>query len=60
MRVLIIENVVKGANTRTEVERARRLIQDALRGYKIKSVQTTEDKIVYAGGITHDEFVCAP
>ncbi|GFZ42379.1 hypothetical protein JCM24511_00094 [Saitozyma sp. JCM 24511] len=39
-----------------EVERARRLIQDSLKGYKIKSVDAKEDKIVYTGGTDHAEF----
>ncbi|WVN87134.1 uncharacterized protein L203_102310 [Cryptococcus depauperatus CBS 7841] len=40
-----------------EVERARRLIQDTCWGYKIASVDTTEDKIVFTGGTDHDEFL---
>ena len=40
-----------------EVERARKLISDSCRGYKIKSVDAKEDKIVYTGGTTHDAFV---
>ncbi|OCF45132.1 formamidopyrimidine-DNA glycosylase [Kwoniella heveanensis CBS 569] len=40
----------------SEVERARRLIQDTCKGYKIKSVDSTEDKIVYTGGTNHEEF----
>ncbi|EIW68961.1 hypothetical protein TREMEDRAFT_15463, partial [Tremella mesenterica DSM 1558] len=39
-----------------EVERARKLIYDTCRGYKIKHVDSLEDKIVYTGGTTHDEF----
>ncbi|WVQ93735.1 formamidopyrimidine-DNA glycosylase [Kwoniella sp. CBS 9459] len=39
-----------------EVERARKLIQDTCKGYKIKSVDSTEDKIVYTGGTDHEEF----
>ncbi|WVQ78646.1 formamidopyrimidine-DNA glycosylase [Cryptococcus sp. DSM 104549] len=38
-----------------EVERARKLIEDSCKGYKIKSVDTTEDTIVYAG-TSHSEF----
>jgi formamidopyrimidine-DNA glycosylase len=41
----------------SEVERARKLIQDSLKGYKIKSVDAKEDKIVYTGGTDHAEFV---
>ena len=40
-----------------EVERARKLIQQACKGYRIKRVQTVEDKLVYTGGITHEDFV---
>jgi len=40
-----------------EVERARKLIHDSCRGYKIKSVNAKEDKIVYTGGTTHETFV---
>ncbi|KAK8861728.1 hypothetical protein IAR55_002551 [Kwoniella newhampshirensis] len=39
-----------------EVERARKLIQESCKGYKIKSVDAKEDKIVYTGGIDHNEF----
>ncbi|RXK38083.1 hypothetical protein M231_04642 [Tremella mesenterica] len=39
-----------------EVERARKLIHDTCRGYKIKHVDSLEDKIVYTGGTTHDDF----
>jgi hypothetical protein len=41
----------------SEVERARKLIEDSLKGYKIKSVDAKEDKIVYTGGTDHAEFV---
>ncbi len=41
----------------SEVERARKLIQDSCVGYKIKSVDAKEDKIVYTGGTTHESFV---
>ncbi|ORX35329.1 Formamidopyrimidine-DNA glycosylase H2TH domain-domain-containing protein [Kockovaella imperatae] len=40
----------------SEVERARKLIETACKGYKIKKVSTVEDKLVYTGGITHHEF----
>ncbi|WRT63912.1 formamidopyrimidine-DNA glycosylase [Kwoniella shivajii] len=39
-----------------EVERARKLIQETCRGYKIKSVDSVEDKIVYTGGDDHSAF----
>lgn len=40
-----------------EVERARKLIDTTLRGYRIVGVETWDDPIVYTGGITHGEFV---
>ncbi|WVR03668.1 formamidopyrimidine-DNA glycosylase [Kwoniella sp. DSM 27419] len=39
-----------------EVERARKLIHETCRGYKIESVDSTEDKIVYTGGTNHEDF----
>ncbi|KAJ9106429.1 hypothetical protein QFC21_001575 [Naganishia friedmannii] len=39
-----------------EVERARKLIDTTLRGYRISAVETWDDPIVYTGGITHAEF----
>ncbi|WWC86026.1 uncharacterized protein L201_000897 [Kwoniella dendrophila CBS 6074] len=39
-----------------EVERARKLIHETCKGYKIKSVDSTEDKIVYTGGDDHKAF----
>lgn len=46
------------ANRRvSEVERARKLIQDSCLGYKIKNVEAKEDKIVFTAGTTHDSFV---
>ncbi|WWD16349.1 formamidopyrimidine-DNA glycosylase [Kwoniella shandongensis] len=39
-----------------EVERARKLIQESCKGYKIKSVDAREDKIVYTGGTDHNDF----
>ncbi|WWC66757.1 formamidopyrimidine-DNA glycosylase [Kwoniella pini CBS 10737] len=39
-----------------EVERARKLIHETCRGYKIKKVNSTEDKIVYTGGNDHEAF----
>lgn len=41
----------------TEVERARKLIEETCKGYKIAHVDTHEDKIVYTGGITHEDYV---
>ncbi|ORY22697.1 hypothetical protein BCR39DRAFT_551063 [Naematelia encephala] len=41
-----------------EVERARKLIQDTCRGYKIASVDSTPDTIVYTGGDDHEAFAC--
>lgn len=49
-------NVEDEADIYLEVERARKLIADSCTGYTIKSVDTTEDKIVYAGGITHEDY----
>jgi hypothetical protein len=44
-----------------EVERARKLIEESLRGYKITNVDAKEDKIVYTGGTNHEDFVsCLP
>lgn len=40
----------------TEVERARKLIEDSCQGYKIVSVDTQEDSIIFTGGIDHNEF----
>lgn len=45
------------AENETEVERARKLIEESLRGYKIVNVDAKEDKIVYTGGTNHDDFV---
>lgn len=42
---------------RSEVERARKLIADSCTGYRIASVETAEDKIVYTGGTVHTDFV---
>ncbi|WWC58329.1 formamidopyrimidine-DNA glycosylase [Kwoniella dejecticola CBS 10117] len=39
-----------------EVERARKLIHETCKGYKIKKVKSTEDKIVYTGGDDHETF----
>ncbi|WVW82031.1 formamidopyrimidine-DNA glycosylase [Kwoniella bestiolae CBS 10118] len=39
-----------------EVERARKLIHETCKGYKIKSVDSVEDKIVYTGGDDHGAF----
>lgn len=41
----------------TEVERARKLIETTCVGYKIAKVDTFEDKIVFTGGITHEDYV---
>ncbi|KAK6905408.1 formamidopyrimidine-DNA glycosylase [Kwoniella mangroviensis CBS 8507] len=40
-----------------EVERARKLIHETCKGYKIKSVDSVEDKIVFTGGDDHKSFV---
>lgn len=40
-----------------EVERARKLIADACTGYTITDVDAREDKIVYTGGCTHEDYV---
>ena len=40
-----------------EVERARKLIEETCTGYKIAHVDTFEDKIVYTGGIAHEDYV---
>jgi hypothetical protein len=45
------------AKDSTEVERARKLIDESLRGYKIVNVDAQEDKIVYTGGTNHEDFV---
>ena len=45
------------AENKIEVERARKLIEESLRGYKIVNVDAKEDKIVYTGGTNHDDFV---
>lgn len=45
------------AENEIEVERARKLIEESLRGYKIVNVDAKEDKIVYTGGTNHDDFV---
>ncbi|KAJ9103600.1 hypothetical protein QFC20_004756 [Naganishia adeliensis] len=42
-----------------EVERARKLIEETCKGYKIAHVDTHEDKIVYTGGITHEDYAKA-
>ncbi|ORX38520.1 hypothetical protein BD324DRAFT_577737, partial [Kockovaella imperatae] len=39
-----------------EVERTRKLIEAACRGYRITKMKTVEDKLVYSG-VTHQEFV---
>lgn len=49
--------IAERADPVSEVERARKLIQDSCKGYKISSVETTEDKIVYTGGADHAQFV---
>lgn len=49
--------IAEQADPVSEVERARKLIQDTCKGYKISSVETTEDKIVYTGGADHAQFV---
>jgi hypothetical protein len=49
--------IAERADPVSEVERARKLIQDSCKGYKISSVETTEDKIVYTGGTDHAQFV---
>lgn len=41
----------------SEVERARKLIETTCVGYKIAHVDTFEDKIVFTGGITHEDYV---
>lgn len=41
----------------TEVERAAKLLRDVASGKKITEVETSEDTIVYTGGITHTQFV---
>ncbi len=41
----------------TEVERARKLIHESCKGYKIAKIDTFEDKIVYCGGTDHEGFV---
>lgn len=41
----------------TEVERARKLVEETCVGFKIASVDSREDKIVYTGGITHEDYV---
>jgi formamidopyrimidine-DNA glycosylase len=40
-----------------EVERARKLIADACTGYTIADVDAREDKIVYTGGCTHEDYM---
>lgn len=40
----------------TEVERARKLIEDSCHGYKIVSVDAQEDSIIFTGGTDHNEF----
>ena len=40
-----------------EVERAAKFIRTIATGKKITRVETAEDKIVYTGGITHEQFV---
>jgi len=40
-----------------EVERAAKFIRTTATGKKITRVETAEDKIVYTGGITHEQFV---
>ena len=42
---------------RLEVERAAKFIRTTATGKKIARVETTEDTIVYTGGITHEQFV---
>ncbi|KAE8540608.1 formamidopyrimidine-DNA glycosylase [Cryptococcus gattii VGV] len=39
-----------------EVERARKLIEDSCKGYRIASVDAQEDRIIFTGGIDHNEF----
>ncbi|KIR76748.1 formamidopyrimidine-DNA glycosylase [Cryptococcus gattii E566] len=39
-----------------EVERARKLIEDSCKGYKIASVDAQEDRIIFTGGTDHNEF----
>ncbi|KAK4688527.1 formamidopyrimidine-DNA glycosylase, partial [Tremellales sp. Uapishka_1] len=39
-----------------EVERARKLVEDTCKGYRIKAVDSREDKIVYCGGTDHVGF----
>ncbi|EAL17927.1 hypothetical protein CNBL0530 [Cryptococcus deneoformans B-3501A] len=39
-----------------EVERARKLIEDSCKGYKIASVDAQEDSIIFTGGTDHNEF----
>jgi hypothetical protein len=41
----------------SEVERARKLVKETCVGFKIASVDSREDKIVYTGGITHEDYV---
>ncbi|KAH8083725.1 Formamidopyrimidine-DNA glycosylase N-terminal domain-containing protein [Filobasidium floriforme] len=40
-----------------EVERARKLVEETCVGFEIASVDSREDKIVYTGGITHEDYV---
>jgi len=40
-----------------EVERAAKFIRTTATGKKITRVETAEDRIVYTGGITHEQFV---
>ena len=43
-------------DTATEVERARKLIEHACKGYLIRRMQTVEDKLVYSA-IAHTDYV---
>lgn len=40
-----------------DVERVARLLRDVIVGRVVESVATTEDTIVFADGITHEDFV---
>lgn len=44
------------ADPDTEVERARKLIAETCTDHTISQIETKEDKIVYTGGCTHEEF----
>ena len=54
--VAVFLDSLKACSFAAEVERARKLIHDSCRGYKIKKAVTMEDKIVFTGGTDHKEF----